>query len=64
LGNFKNDNKLIKKTNLREKENFMQVKNLDYISDNSPVYKKKSNMFIGATFAVMVIVVMIGFIFG
>ena len=42
----------------------MQVKNLDYISDNSPEYKKKSNMFIGATFAVMVLVVMIGFIFG
>jgi len=42
----------------------MQIKKLDYISDNSLEYKKKSNMFIGATFAVMFVLVMIGFIFG
>lgn len=42
----------------------MQHKDLDYIPNNTPEYKKNSNLFIGATFAVMVVIVMIGMIFG
>ena len=42
----------------------MQHKKLDYIPNLEPEYKKNSNMFIGATFAVMVVIVMIGMIFG
>lgn len=42
----------------------MVVKKLDYVEDNSHQYKKSSNIFIGATFAAMIVIVMIGMIFG
>jgi hypothetical protein len=42
----------------------MQVRNLDHIEDNSAEHRKKSNVFIVATFAAMIVLVMIGFIFG
>ncbi len=42
----------------------MQHKKLDYIPNNSIEYKKNSNVFIGATFAVALVIVMIGMIFG
>ncbi len=36
----------------------------DYIEDNSIEHKKKSNLFIGVTFAIMLTIIAIGFIFG
>jgi hypothetical protein len=42
----------------------MVVKKLDYIEDNANAYKKSSNIFIGATFAVMIVIIMVGMIFG
>lgn len=42
----------------------MQHKKLDYIQNNSAEYKKSSNMFIGVTFALMAVIVVVGMIFG
>jgi hypothetical protein len=42
----------------------MQARNLDHIENNSAEHTKKSNMFIAATFATMLILVAIGLIFG
>jgi hypothetical protein len=42
----------------------MQHKNHDYIPSVQLEYKKNSNVFIGATFAVALVIVMIGMIFG
>lgn len=42
----------------------MVVKKLDYIDDKTQEYKKSSNVFIGATFAVMIVIIMVGMIFG
>lgn len=42
----------------------MQHKELDFIDNNLPKYKKDSNKFIGAMFAVMFVLIMIGVIFG
>lgn len=42
----------------------MIPKKKDYIPEVSENYKKNSNVFIGATFAIMIVIVMIGMIFG
>jgi hypothetical protein len=42
----------------------MQHRKIDYVEDNSLEYKKSSNKFLGATFAIILVIVMIGMIFG
>lgn len=42
----------------------MQHKKLDYIPTNEIEYKKSSNRFIGITVGVMMLIVMVGMIFG
>jgi hypothetical protein len=42
----------------------MITKNLDYIEDKTIEYKKSSNIYIGATFVIMVTLIAIGMIFG
>lgn len=42
----------------------MQHRKIDYVEDKSHEYKKSSNVFLGATFAAIFVIVMIGMIFG